>query len=255
MVNFIDAQDLQQCAGSIIDTEWILTAAHCFLFTSKPGPLYNNYTFYLADHNLNFTDPKEYEVEASKVYIHPKYVIGDWVSPGDYDIALIKLSKPLNYTNYVQPICVGIKEDIFTENDTCVLTGWGNVKNVGKYHRSPFLKEVDLDLVSLEECNSNTSYKGHVSDRFLCAGRKQGGIDGCYGDSGGPYQCERNGTWIQLGIMIWGIGCAEANHYGVYTDVRVLQPFIEAIQLGKVNTLWGFFWERCLYANIHMLTP
>jgi secreted trypsin-like serine protease len=147
----------------------------------------------------------------------------------------MKLSKPLNYTDYVQSICVGIKEDIFSENDTCVLIGWGNNKNVPTYHRSPFLKEVELDLVSLEECNSNTSYKGEVSDRFLCAGRKEGGIDGCYGDSGGPYQCKRNNTWIQLGIMIWGKGCAEPNHYGVYTDVRVLQPFIESIQAGKVN--------------------
>ena len=258
MVNFIDHKNLQQCAGSIIDREWVLTAAHCFLFKSEPGPVESNYTFLVADHNFNLTDPHEYEITASKVYVHPKYIMGGFVSPGDYDIALMKLSKPLNYSDQVQPICLGEKGDVFDEKDTCLLTGWGNVKNVLGYHRSPFLKEVELDLVDLKVCNSNASYKGRVSDRFLCAGRKSGGIDGCYGDSGGPYQCKRNYTWIQLGIMIWGIGCAQENHYGVYTDVRVLQPFIKAIQAGEMIIMFSFYFmvlylQLCLQTFLFLL--
>ena len=101
------------------------------------------------------------------------------------------------------------------------------------YHRSPVLKQAKLDLVPLNECNSNTSYKGIVSDKFICAGFKQGGTDGCYGDSGGPLQCNNNGSWTQIGIVSWGKQCAQANYYGVYSNVESLLPFINAVRSGE----------------------
>ena len=233
IVNFINQENLQQCAGTIIDREWIISAAHCYLFQETPFTV-ESYTYHVADHKLNFTDPHEYEIHPSSVFFHPQYFIGDDNQPGDYDIALIKLSKPLDFSEQVRPVCLPEQSTNFSENDTCYLAGWGNTINNGSYHRSTVLKEARLDLVSLEQCNNNASYNGVVPDRFLCAGFKNGGVDGCYGDSGGPLQCERNGTWTQVGIMIWGIGCAEANHYGVYSDVKVFLKFIEDIQKGKV---------------------
>ena len=48
------------------------------------------------------------------------------------------------------------------------------------------------------------------------------------GDSGGPlFQC--NGNCNQVGIVSWGVGCAEARHPGVYTRVSHYMDWIRNI--------------------------
>ena len=54
----------------------------------------------------------------------------------------------------------------------------------------------------------------------ICAGYAAGGVDTCQGDSGGPmFRRDNANQWIQVGIVSWGIGCAQPNAPGVYTEV------------------------------------
>merc|ERR1712226_713860 len=57
-----------------------------------------------------------------------------------------------------------------------------------------------------------------LDDSFICAG----GVDGkdtCKGDGGSPPVCPSkydSNTYVQAGIVAWGIGCGEDNTPGVY---------------------------------------
>lgn len=59
----------------------------------------------------------------SNIYLSPRY-LGN--SP--YDIALVKLSAPVTYTNHIQPICLQASTFEFQNRTDCWVTGWGNIK-------------------------------------------------------------------------------------------------------------------------------
>lgn len=49
----------------------------------------------------------------------------------DYDIALLELSKPLEFTNTIQPICLPASSHIFPAGMACWVTGWGALREGG----------------------------------------------------------------------------------------------------------------------------
>ena len=55
---------------------------------------------------------------------------------------------------------------------------------------------------------------------MMCAGYKQGGIDACDADSGGPLTCKIGGKFQIHGIISWGEGCGKPRRPGVYTNVK-----------------------------------
>merc|ERR1712025_1406747 len=78
------------------------------------------------------------------------------------------------------------------------------------------LKEIDLPVVDSYQCENKLrqtrlggKYKLH--DSFLCAGGVSG-KDTCKGDGGSPLVCPSKtdpNTYVQAGIVAWGIGLCE----------------------------------------------
>jgi len=57
---------------------------------------------------------------------------------------------------------------------------------------------------------------------MICAAVTGGGKDDCQGDSGSPLV-----VGGQLaGIVSWGVGCADAEYPGVYSNVATVKSFV-----------------------------
>lgn len=61
------------------------------------------------------------------------------------------------------------------------------------------------------------------------------GRDACDGDGGGPLVCEKEGTWYQVGIVSFGIGCGRRSIPGVYTRVSSYTDWIYSIALNSAR--------------------
>ena len=98
--------------------------------------------------------------------------------------------------------------------------------------------KANVPVETSEVCNQYM--RGEVSAKMVCAGSKDGGVDSCQGDSGGPlldvstnrYNKQR---YSLVGVVSWGIGCANKNRFGVYTDVRRFLQFIDEARRGGIG--------------------
>ncbi|RMC12100.1 hypothetical protein DUI87_11235 [Hirundo rustica rustica] len=157
-----------------------------------------------------------------RIIINPHYM----KQTKDSDIALMHLQHKVQYTDYIQPICLPEKNQQFLPGINCSIAGWGNIKNEGP--TSNILQEAEVPLLSNEKCQQWMP-KYNITENMLCAGYDMGGVDSCQGDSGGPLTFEDGDKWFLVGVVSFGEECALPQRPGVYVRVTMFVDWIKNI--------------------------
>jgi trypsin len=208
------------CAGSIIASKWILTAAHCrSLFRSR-----------VTGGSINLRDSKRIQLKVLKSYVHPQYDNPE----SSHDWALLELAQEIDFSKTKQLSAISIADSNLetsgglSDGVMAKVLGWGVTSEDGG--QPSVLREVDVPLVSRERANSPEAYNGEIDETMIAAGYDQGGKDSCQGDSGGPLIIkDTSGKQTLIGVVSFGEGCARAHKYGIYSNVAYANEWIHSI--------------------------
>ncbi len=228
------------CGASFLGEKWLLTASHCV-----EGVNINLLKVNIGEYDLSNGASNAKTIK--QIYMHPEYNEG---SAFNNDIALIELVETINHP----AITLASAEEtnqLALMASTATVIGWGNQIPYGPNDEQPAnsqpdkLHQTELSLLTNTECkkilaqgysnlqNSTVSPEQvGLTESMLCAKAAGGGKGSCQGDSGGPLVVNTNQGWQQVGLVSYGIGCADDAFPEVYARVGYFTDWIEEITQG-----------------------
>lgn len=196
--------NFQFCGGSVIASQWVLTAAHCFA-----GQEWDDLQVSVG--NVDYRQGTRIRVD--QVRVHPQYDDGDMVN----DVALLHLAARIPAT--ASPITLNAKgaggDALEAHGAPVTVAGWGSETPVVGQVPSldTRLRKADLRVVGDSQCREDTNAATQVCAYSFLA-------DSCQGDSGGPLYATTGTSTVQVGVVSYGFGCAVPQFPGVYAEVN-----------------------------------
>ncbi|XP_074553200.1 tryptase-2-like [Halichoeres trimaculatus] len=213
-LNITDGTKKWRCGGTILNNQWVLSAANCW--KSELRPSVTRSMVWVGSYQLRKSSARFMGLNSYMCHQEFREMGEGSVN----DLALLKLKKKISST--VTPVALPMPSDTFDSSSECWIIGWGNIGNGVPLPAPETLQQLRVSIIPQDVCKEKYP---HLTDKQLCAGDLAGGKDACNGDYGGPLVCRTARGFVQVGIMSYG-SCGVPNRPGVYTRVSSYVGYI-----------------------------
>lgn len=211
VIAITDGRGTRFCQAVLIHPKFALSASHC---SGRGVNLeIGRHDLFEDEENNSEKIPIESEI------IHPNFCEMN----SDYDFMILKLAEASTYS----PISLADEMTNVSPGTGVTVIGWGNTFYGGP--TSDILREVEVDIMDLSVCEELYTGTRVVTESMICASRE--GKDACDGDSGGPLILKGDNSIndVLVGIVSWGISCANPAYPGVYARVTSANQWIKEV--------------------------
>ncbi|XP_050070859.1 chymotrypsin BI-like [Anopheles maculipalpis] len=202
------------CSGSILNREWILTAAHCMEDLAPDGW----FEIVAGVNNIAQEESGAQRRNVTRFVKHPSY---NEVTVKN-DIAVIFLSEPLHLNRNIRTMRLATSDTVILQTHA-KFAGWGSISKTMVDIYPDQLMKVTMPLRTLEECEWN----GRIDRSQVCAGGFRN-VSACTADSGGPLTVTMDGEEVQIGVASFGEKPCLATYPIVFTSVVHFYEWIQS---------------------------
>lgn len=223
---------LATCTGTIVSSTQVLTAGHC-----DTDLAYGTSFVIAGSNNLNNT-ASGYVARVQSTWTDQKFNLaalnnGTATVPTD-DVAVLTLEAPLPSAYTPVTLIAQGNQTPYAGGTSATIVGYGETTS-GDSSTVGVLESATIPIQSDATCESDAALAGYNPTTMTCAGSPAptGGIDSCFGDSGGPLLVNEapvdstTPDWAEAGITDWGAPTCGTD-YGVYERLSYYNSDITA---------------------------